>query len=393
MNVLPSHLLSIAVAIPCLAGCNGGGGGGDSPQPVVVLQTPALVLRQVVAGLSNPLFLTAPAADSRLFIVEQPGRIRIVKQGVLLGTPFLDLSSKIAAGGERGLLSLAFDPLYASNGYFYVYFTDPQGDIAIERYSVMPGNADQADPASALRILSIPHPTYANHNGGLLAFGPDGYLYAGIGDGGSGGDPPGNAQNLGSLLGKLLRVDVSKASPSQAYAIPPSNPFIGQSGRRPEIWAYGLRNPWRYTFDSDNLYVADVGQNLHEEVDVAPAGQGGINYGWNIMEGNSCFATAGCSQSGLMLPVLDYDHSQGCSITGGYVYRGGAIPALRGRYFYSDYCRGWLRSFSYRNGVAADPITWPVAAVGAILSFGQDAQQELYLLSSDGGKVYRIEQQ
>ena len=291
MSRLPSHLLSLAVTMACLAGCNGS---GDSPSPVVRLQTPTLALRQIASGLSNPLFLTAPSGDGRLFVVEQPGRIRILKQDALLGTPFLDLSGRIAAGGEQGLLSLAFDPLYASNGRFYVYFTDLRGDIAIERYRVMPGNADQADPASGLRILSIPHPSYANHNGGLLAFGPDGYLYAGIGDGGGGGDPSGNAQNLGSLLGKLLRIDVSNAVAGQTYAIPPSNPFIGQPGRQPEIWAYGLRNPWRYAFDSDKLYIADVGQNLHEEVDVVPAAQGGINYGWNIMEGNSCFATAGC---------------------------------------------------------------------------------------------------
>ncbi len=384
----PIRLLSMLSLLVLLAACGGGGGDGGSQPP----ELPTLALRQVASGLVNPLFLTAPANDPRLFIVEQPGRVRIVKGGALLATPFLDISASIASGGERGLLSLAFDPRYAANGYFYVYFTDPQGNLAIQRYSVSAANADQADPASALRILSIAHPSFGNHNGGLLAFGPDGQLYAGTGDGGGAGDPSGNGQNLAVLLGKLLRLDVSHASAAQPYAIPADNPFTNQAGRRGEIWAYGLRNPWRYAFDGGTLYIADVGQDLHEEVDVVSAAQGGLNFGWNLMEGNSCYASTSCNQAGLTLPVLDYDHSQGCSITGGYVYRGSALPALQGRYFYSDYCGGWLRSFSYRNGLPTDPISWPVDKIGPVLSFGQDAQKELYLLSSDGGKVYRIEQ-
>lgn len=393
MNRLSPCLSLLCCAVLGLAACNRGGGGGSDPPPAGEPRLPTLALRQVAAGLSNPLFLTAPAGDPRLFIVEQPGRIRVVKQGTLLAAPFLDLTGKIAAGGEQGLLSLAFDPHYADNGYFYVYFNDTQGDIAVERYSVMPGNADLADPASVLRILSIAHPTFSNHNGGLLAFGPDGYLYAGIGDGGSGGDPSGNAQNLARLLGKLLRIDVSKSSAARPYAIPPGNPFAGQAGRMAEIWAYGLRNPWRYAIDGDTLYIADVGQSQREEINAAPLAQGGLNYGWNIMEGNTCYKDAGCSPAGLTAPILDYDHSQGCSVTGGYVYRGNAIPELRGHYFYSDFCGGWLRSLRYQNGQTSDQRSWPVGNVGPVLSFGVDAQQELYLLSSEGGKVYRLERQ
>ncbi|MEW9899941.1 PQQ-dependent sugar dehydrogenase [Chitinivorax sp. PXF-14] len=384
---IPIRLLPMSSLLALLAACGGGGGDDGNPPPAL----PTLALRQIASGLVNPLFLTAPANDARLFIVEQPGRVRIVKGGALLATPFLDISASIASGGERGLLSLAFDPRYAANGYFYVYFTDPQGNLAIQRYSVSAANADQADPASALRILSIAHPDFGNHNGGLLAFGPDGQLYAGTGDGGGAGDPSGNGQNLAVLLGKLLRLDVSQASAAQPYAIPADNPFANQAGKRGEIWAYGLRNPWRYAFDGGTLYIADVGQDQHEEVDVVSAAQGGLNFGWNLTEGNSCYAGSGCNQAGLTLPVLDYDHSQGCSITGGYVYRGAALPALQGRYFYSDYCGGWLRSFSYKNGLPTDPVSWPVDKIGPVLSFGQDAQKELYLLSSDGGKVYRIE--
>lgn len=391
MSLLLRRLMLSGAAL-FLAACGGGDGGGNgTPLPSDTL--PPLALRLVASGLGNPVFLSAPAGDTRLFIVEQAGRIRIVKAGALLPTPFLDIGSKIGSGGERGLLSLAFDPQYASNGYVYVYFTDVNGDIAIERFSVASTNPDQAEPASALRILSIPHPVYSNHNGGLLAFGPDAYLYIGTGDGGGGGDPDGNAQNPGKLLGKLLRLDVRGATADQPYAIPPGNPFLGQPGRRPEIWAYGLRNPWRYAFDAGKLYIADVGQSQREEVNVVASNQAGLNFGWNIMEGSRCYQDASCNTAGLTPPVIDYDHSQGCSITGGYVYRGSAIPELQGRYFYSDYCAGWLKSFSYENAQASEPVSWPVANVGPILSFGVDGQQELYLLSSAGGKVYRIERQ
>ncbi len=354
----------------------------DGPVPVITLG-----VQTVASGLASPVFLTAPAGDPRLFIVDQPGRIRIVKSGVMLPTPFLDITAKVGYGGERGLLSIAFHPSYAANGYFYAYFTDLSGNIQVERYRVT-ANADLADPASAKTVISIPHPTNDNHNGGLLRFGLDGMLYLGTGDGGSGGDPPGNGQNRNVLLGKLLRLDVDGGDP---YRIPSDNPFIG-SGRG-EIWAYGLRNPWRYAFDKATslLYIADVGQNLYEEVNVAPANQAGLNYGWRTMEGLHCYNASSCTQTGLMLPVLEYDHSDGCSITGGAVYRGTAIPEIAGRYFYSDYCSGWLKSFRYA-GQALEKQTWSVGDVGGVQSFGEDSAGELYVLSANG-RVYRIVKQ
>jgi len=355
-----------------------------------------LVLQEVASGLSAPLFLTAPAGDPRLFIVERAGRIRIVQNGTLLATPFLDISLRVSTAGERGLLSMAFDPQYASNGFFFIYFTDLNGDIVIERFQVSIGDPNLADPASSQQILAIAHRDFANHNGGLVAFGPDGFLYIGTGDGGGGGDPLGNGQNVDSLLGKLLRIDVSNSSSGQPYGIPPLNPFVGQAGRRGEIWAYGLRHPWRSAFDAATglLYVADVGQNTREEVNVAATAAAGLNYGWNITEGSLCFPGDPCDKQGLTLPILEYGHdaSGGCSITGGYVYRGSAIPELSGRYFYSDFCNGWLRSFVLTNGIAAEQIDWNVANVGQIFSFGEDAQKELYMLTATG-RVFKIVRQ
>ena len=353
----------------------------------------ALALQEVASGLQAPTFLTAPAGDSRLFIVERAGRIRIVDNGNLLATPFLDISSRTSTDGERGLLSMAFHPQYASNGYFFLYYTDLIGNIIIERRQVSAGNPNLADALASVQIIAIPHPGFSNHNGGLLSFGPDGYLYAATGDGGGAGDPSGNAQNTNLLLGKMLRLDVNASSIAQPYAIPASNPFVNTAGKRAEIWAYGLRNPWRYAFDTTAqlLYIADVGQGQREEVNVAPVGTAGNNYGWNIMEGTQCYNSATCNQAGLVLPKVDYGHDSagGCSITGGYVYRGTALPELAGHYLYSDYCSGWLKSFTYSNGSASAVTDWAITNVGNILSFGQDAQKELYMLSSSG-KVYRI---
>ncbi len=311
----------------------------------------ALTLQEVASGLAFPVFLTAPANDARLFIVERAGRIRIMQGGTLLPTPFLDISALTTTDGERGLLSMAFDPAYAANGRFYVYYTDKAGNIAIARYQVSASNANIADPAATV-LLTIPHPNFSNHNGGLLAFGPDGMLYLGTGDGGGTGDPAGNAQNLGSLLGKLLRIDVR----SQPYAIPSDNPFANQAGRRGEIWASGLRNPWRFAFDRTDgtLYIADVGEAQREEIDVVASSSGGQDYGWNRIEGSACFGAPTCSTQGTTLPQLEYSHDAngGCAVVGGYVYRGNAMPALRGRYLYSDLCRGWLRSFAFRDAAA-----------------------------------------
>ena len=377
-------MLRIALALLILAGCSDDPGrtteppvGGDS-----------IRLREVAAGLSGPVYLTAPRGDARLFVVEQPGRIRVVENGALLPTPFLDITDRVLSAGERGLLSMAFHPSYAGNGYFYVNYTDRAGDTRVERYRVS-ADRNRADPTSAKLILQVAQP-FANHNGGLVVFGPDGKLYVGMGDGGSGGDPLGHGQNRATLLGDLLRIDVDAGDP---YAVPAGNPYAGQAGARGEIWATGVRNPWRFSFDREAglLYLADVGQNALEEVNVVPATAAGINYGWNTMEGSRCFRPAdGCDRAGLTLPVLEYDHSQGCSITGGYVYRGSRIPALRGHYFYSDYCQGWIRSFRYGGGQAVDRREWALGDVGNVLSFGEDAAGELYVLSASG-RVYRMD--
>ncbi|HWQ95685.1 MAG TPA: PQQ-dependent sugar dehydrogenase [Gammaproteobacteria bacterium] len=348
-----------------------------------------LRLSEVANGLKNPLYLTSPAGDPRLFIVEQAGRIRIIANGKLLSTPFLDIEGKIKSGGEQGLLSVAFHPDYAKNGFLYVNYTDKSGDTRIERYHVA-SDPNRADPDSAKLLLKIEQP-YANHNGGLNLFGHDGMLYIGMGDGGAAGDPHGNGQNLKTLLGKMLRIDVNKGDP---YSIPSDNPYVGRKDARGEIWAYGLRNPWRYAFDlKDNLlYIADVGQNKIEEINVVPASQKGLNYGWNILEGSSCFSllfSPSCNKSGLVLPVLEYDHDQGCSVIGGFVYRGRAIPELDGHYLYSDYCTGFLKSFKYAGGKTTEQHTWNVGEIGSVLSFGEDAGGELYIMS-DKGSVYRL---
>jgi glucose/arabinose dehydrogenase len=414
-------MLVLSLALAGLAACGGGGADGGVSAPVVTAPPPVttppvvtppvvtppvtpppnppaavqLALQSVASGLAQPLYLTAPAGDNRLFIVERPGRIRIVANGTLLATPFLDISSKTSTTGERGLLSVAFHPQYAQNGSFFIYYTDLNGDIAVDRMKVSASNANLADPATAGRVITIPHREFSNHNGGQLAFGPDGYLYIGTGDGGGGGDPQRNGQNLASLLGKMLRLDVGIIVPGQTYGIPSGNPYAGQAGRRGEIWASGLRNPWRFSFDRSDgmLYIADVGQEQREEVNAVAATQGGQNYGWNIMEGTACYNAASCNQAGLTLPVFEYLHGandvNGCSITGGYVYRGAAIPELAGTYFYSDFCKGYLKSFVYRNGTVSGAQEWAVDNPGNVLSFGQDGQGELYVLAGSG-QVYRI---
>jgi glucose/arabinose dehydrogenase len=325
-----------------------------------------------------------------LFVVEQAGRVRIIRNGTVVSEPFLDITSRVSSGGERGLLSIAFHPQYATNGYVYASFTDLAGDTRIERYTVSPTNADVVDAASASLVLTVTQP-FANHNGGLVLFGPDGLFYVGLGDGGSGGDPQNNGQSTSTLLGKLLRLDVTSATP---YAIPTGNPYIGQTGARAEIWALGLRNPWRFAFDrvGGQLYVADVGQSSREEIHVVAADRPGVNYGWRVLEGSACYNAATCNAQGFERPVLEYSHDEGCSITGGAVYRGSLIPGIVGHYFYSDYCTGFLRSFRYENGQAVDQRDWSVGSLGSVLSFGEDAGGELYILSANG-RVYRLEPQ
>jgi len=353
-----------------------------------------VTLELVADGLSQPVFVTAAPGDARrLFVVEQTGRIRVIRDGVLLTQPFLDLSGLVSTGGERGLLGLAFSPAYAANGWFFVSYTNGAGDTRVVRYAVS-SDSEVADPGSALDILVVAQP-YANHNGGMLAFGPrDQLLYVGLGDGGGSGDPDNQAQNLGTLLGAMLRIDVAVARPAEPYRVPLANPLVGQSGARPEIWAYGLRNPWRFSFDLANgdMYVADVGQNAWEEVSVLPwNAPGGQNLGWPRTEGTRCFRpSVGCNTTGLTRPVYEYGRSDGCSITGGYVYRGSAIPSLRGRYLFSDFCAGWVRSFQLDGERAMDLRTHATLAPGGnVTSFGQDNAGELYIVTHAGG-VYRI---
>ncbi|MGB5082366.1 MAG: PQQ-dependent sugar dehydrogenase [Burkholderiales bacterium] len=316
-------------------------------------------------GLAFPLFLTAPPGDTaRLFVVEKGGKIQIVDRATnaLIGT-FLDITRLVSTGGEQGLLGLAFDPGYANNGRFYVSYTDKVGigNSVIARYVVDSNDPNAAVPTADRIILTLTQP-FENHNGGMIAFGPDGYLYLGFGDGGSGGDPGNRAQNPGELLGKLLRIDVSEGAAGQAaYRAPADNPCTDPTGAKSEIWSLGLRNPWRWSFDrqTGDLYIADVGQGAREEVNFATAASGagrGTNYGWKITEGSLCFSPgSGCNTSGLTLPYVDYAHAAGgCSVTGGYVYRGAAIPALQGTYFYADFCAGFVRSFRMVNGAVTE---------------------------------------
>lgn len=348
-------------------------------------------LEQIASRLSFPLYLTAPPADGhRLFVVEKTGAIRIIKDGTLLPNPFLDISGQVAGGGEQGLLGLAFYPDHAATGRFVVHYTDVAGNTRLSGFLVS-SDPDVADAASEQAILTASQP-YSNHNGGQVTFGADGFLYLGLGDGGSSGDPQGRGQDLTELLGSILRIDVQSGT---SYTVPADNPFVGLAGARPEVWSYGLRNPWRFSFDrtTRDLYIADVGESTIEEINVAPDAGGagrGVNYGWNRMEGSRCFQGAPCDQNGLVLPALEYSHDQGCSVTGGYVYRGSAIPALQGLYFYADYCQGWVRSFRYVGGVATEVTDWPTLKPGGqITSFGEDAAGELYVLVSSGN-VFKI---
>ena len=380
-TVLFSVLLPVAVLV--LAACSSDG--ESSPPPGAI----DLALEPVATGFSFPLLLTAPAGDARLFVVEKGGLVKVVKNGSVLATPFLDVSSLISNGGEQGLLGLAFDPQYASNGRFFISYTNRDGDNVLAAYQVST-DPDRADASSVTR-LTVDQP-YDNHNGGHIVFGPDGYLYMGIGDGGSGGDPNGHGQDRNDLLGSILRLDVSGAT---GYAVPASNPLVGVAGTRDELWNWGLRNPWRFSFDrsTGDLYIGDVGQGAREEIDVSTAASGGgkgTNYGWSIMEGMQCYDASSCDMTGLTLPVLEYSHNDGCSVTGGHVYRGTAIPDLAGTYFYSDYCGGWVRSFRYVGGTVTEAHSWDALAPGGgVPSFGEDGAGELYVLSASGG-VYRI---
>ncbi len=343
---------------------------------------------RVVGGLNQPLDIQhAGDGSGRLFIVEREGTIRVLLNGMLQEQVFLDIRDRVGhRGAEQGLLGLAFHPRFAENGLFFVNYTDRRGNTVIARFHLS-GDPNRADPAGEKQLLYIEQP-YANHNGGGLAFGPDGYLYIGLGDGGSAGDPHGNAQSPNTLLGKILRLDVDHGDP---YAVPADNPFV-QGGGRKEIWAYGLRNPWRFSFDAltGDLYIADVGQNAWEEVDFLPAGSpGGANFGWNYFEGTHPYAGAPPAGLSVIPPVTEYDHGQGCSITGGLVYRGEALPEWQGIYLYGDFCTGYIWGLVNAGG------NWQVKRLFetgfAISTFGQDESGEIYLADYRGGAVYRLE--
>lgn len=342
---------------------------------------------EIVGDLARPVYVTH-AGDERLFVVEQDGLIRIVENGAILAEPFLDVSSLITTNGqERGLLGMAFHPGYAENGWFFVNYTAAAGDNTVARYSVSADDPNRADPASAAIILAVEDP-YPNHNAGQLAFGPDGYLYVGEGDGGSGGDPHGNGQNPRALLGKMLRLDVSGDLP---YRVPDDNPFARDSRYAPEIWALGLRNPWRYSFDraTGDLYIADVGQNLWEEIDFQPADStGGENYGWNVYEAAHPYGSPSASLDAVM-PIAEYSHADGCSVTGGYVYRGAALPELQGMYFFGDWCSGI--TWTSRRDAADNWQTRVFMNTGRqISSFGEDVAGELVLVDY-AGSILRLE--
>jgi glucose/arabinose dehydrogenase len=390
-------------AVLALLGCGGSSGSSPTPVPsatpptascaagVPVAGIPALTARLVASGLRNPLDLqTVPGDRERLYVVEQGGRIRVVRNGQLQSTPFLDISGRVSSGGERGLLGLAFHPQFAANRRFFVNYTNPRGDTHVAEFRA--ASADDADPGSERLLLTVAQP-FANHNGGGLAFDASGRLLIALGDGGSGGDPLGNGQRLDTFLGKILRIDVDAGTP---YAVPTDNPFRAAPGALPEIWAYGLRNPFRIAVDrpTGDLYIGDVGQGRIEEIDVGlTPRRGGENYGWNVTEGSQCYSPAsGCDRTGLTPPVYEYTHTEGCAVTGGVVYRGCRMPELVGTYFFGDYCTGLVRSFRLANGQATDVRDWTAGLRGidSPTAFGLDADGEVHVVDYDG-EVYRLE--
>ena len=387
--------------MPWLTACDDSANGGSLAPIGDAGALPVMKLTEFVSGLDAPTFLAAlPDADV-LLVLEQPGRVRKIVNGVLEDEPFLDLTDRVSAGGERGLLGLALNPSFAGDGRFYLHYSArpvPGADIelgagVVSEFTRRAGELT-ADPSSERRLLVIDQP-YSNHNGGMLAFHPsDGLLYIGLGDGGSGGDPQGYGQNLDAWLGKMLRIDVNGRDAGE-YGIPAGN--MTGDGVRPEIWSYGLRNPWRFSFDAEtgDLYIGDVGQGAIEEIDFEPSGAGQRNYGWNTMEGSRCFEpTSACDREGLTLPVFEYPRDFGCSVTGGYVYRGQALGALRGVYLFADYCSGRFGALRVENErlVLQAEITETLNPDGLrnITSFGVDQLGEIYVLTSSG-VVYRID--
>ncbi len=363
-----------------------------TPTPTVTPIPAAPVTRITLQRVTDysfikPTYLTH-AGDDRLFVTEQQGVIRIIQDGQVLSEPFLYIVDQVGSTQyEQGLLSVAFHPNYAENGRFFINYTNLSGDTVISAWRVSPDNPNVADYGSEQILLTIRQP-YANHNGGQIKFGPDGYLYVGMGDGGSANDPLGAGQDLNTLLGKMLRLDVD-FNPD-GYAIPPDNPFVNEAARN-EIWAYGVRNPWRFTFDrlTGDLFMADVGQNLWEEINWQPASSaGGENYGWNVMEAGHCFTNSGCDQSDLVVPIFEYSHELGCSVTGGYISRGMEDLALYGNYFLADFCQGTIWSL-FPNGDGSWQSNVVYQGAGNVSSFGEDVNGGLYVVDQLGS-VYRI---
>jgi glucose/arabinose dehydrogenase len=390
-------LLGLAVPLALVTGC--GGSGVDGSTSTTQLESPAQGRAQTTAArgvrlvkvgsFSAPVYVTAPSGDrSRVFVVERAGRIRILLNGHKLSKPFLDISSGVSTNSERGLLSMAFPPDYASSGLFYVYFTDRRGDIHIQEFK-RSSDPNVADVGSRRNVLTIPHHQFANHDGGQLEFGPDGFLYAGVGDGGSEGDPSRNGQKLSTDLAKILRID-PHAGGGRPFQIPADNPFVNRAGARPEIWAYGLRNPWRFSFDRKNgaLVIGDVGQDRQEEIDYAARGKSrGANYGWSVFEGTLHFNSG--SAPGAVKPVLVRTHSAGwCAIDGGYVVRDRALKGVYGRYIYGDLCKSGIYSVVLGPGGARGNRSLGIS-VAQLVSFGQDAAGRVYAVSLNG-PVYRI---
>jgi glucose/arabinose dehydrogenase len=361
-----------------------------APEPVPqALSTGQVQFKYLLNGLSAPVgIVNAGDGSGRLFIVQRSGIVRVVKNDKLQAGSFMNISTKVRVSSEQGLLGLAFHPNFETNRRLFAYYTRSDRTIVISRFLADPGLAT-VDEASEAVLLTIPHPTYDNHNGGQLAFGPDGYLYAAVGDGGGSGDPFNNGQDKGVLLGKLLRLDVNGtgAGPFDRYAIPPGNPFAGPVTGLDEIWDFGLRNPWRFGFDraTNALWIADVGQNVYEEVNREPAGTGGRNYGWDDMEGKHCFES-GCSTAGKTLPIAEYTHSFGCSVTGGYVYRGSTQLDLVGHYVLADYCSGRVWTIP----AAGTALTYHRTVGLRITSFGESEAGELYAVDLAGGRLYRV---
>lgn len=348
--------------------------------------TQTIALDNFVSGISNPVeIIASPTNDNRLFVVQQSGTIKIVNaNGTIAPDNFLNISSLITFGGERGLLGLAFHPQFATNRYFYVYYNNPQVSVRVSRFTANSANPNTADISSEKILLTIPKP-FSNHNGGSLHFGADGYLWISTGDGGSGGDPNNYSQNKNSLLGKILRIDVNSEN---AYNIPADNPFVGTDGAD-EVWAYGLRNGWKFSFDktTNNVWIADVGQEILEEINRVPATSAGINYGWRCYEGNNPYNTANCASAATMtFPIAQYDHSANkCSITGGYVYRGNLYPDLIGKYIFGDFCSGQIGILDNSN-----TIIWTSAFTGNnFTTFGEDNQKQLYVAATNGS-IYKI---